>query len=71
MLERNDNGRLVFKRLDFEIMIADMLEAAKINNMDDLRWAVEQMHGCIEIVAQEHCEGEELGDWEDVFVPAY
>ena len=37
MFSRNEKGRLRFERLDYEIMVADMLEQTPPKDMKDLR----------------------------------
>ena len=71
MIRRNERGRLVFESLDFECMIDDMLSAAGIDNMSDLKWVIERMHGCLETTAYDYCESAELGEWEDAYIPSY
>ena len=72
MFTRNEKGKLVFKRLDFEIMIDDIYENTNPNNMSELKWMVECMVDAIQLCAQQHVENTDSFDdeWEDVFYPA-
>lgn len=72
MFTRNEKGKLVFKRLDFEIMVDDIIENIKPTNMDDLRWMVEKMIDSIQLCAYQYVENSDSFDdeWEDVFYPA-
>lgn len=71
MFKRNENDKLRFERLDFELMIADVLEETPPKDMKDLRWMVKCMIESVQLVAWEYTQ-DELGDeeWEDVFCPA-
>lgn len=72
MFERNEKGKLVFKKLDFEIMIGDIFEDISPDNMDDLSWMVEKMISSIQVCAYEYVQDSESieEEWEDVFYPA-
>ena len=72
MFERNEKGKLVFKRLDFEIMIGDIFEDISPDNIDDLNWMVEKMIDSIQLCAHEYVQDSESIEeyWEDVFYPA-
>ena len=72
MFERNEKGRLVFKRLDFEIFIEDIFKDISPENMDDLQWMTERMIESIQLCAYEHAQENENieEEWEDVFYPA-
>ena len=73
MFKRNENGKLVFKRLDFEIAIGDIFEDISPDNIDDLNWMVEKMIESIQLCANEYVQDIESieEEWEDVFYPAY
>ena len=73
MFERNEKGKLVFKRLDFEIAIGDIFEKISPDNIDDLNWMVEKMIESIQLCAHEYVQDSEYieEEWEDVFYPAY
>ena len=71
MFSRNENGRLRFERLDFEIMIADMLEQTLPKDMKDLRWMVKVLIESTQLVAWEYANDNfDDEEWEDVFYPA-
>ena len=72
MFERNEKGRLVFKRLDFEIMIGDIFEDISPDNMDDLKWMTEKMIDSIQLCAYDYAQWSEAieEEWEDVYYPA-
>lgn len=60
---------LVFEKLNFEIVISDMIESAKPKDMRELKWMVKNMVNSIQTCAFEYAsESEEIGEeWEDVF----
>ena len=71
MFSRNENGRLRFERLEFERMVADMLEQTPPKDTQDLRWMVKCMVESIQLVAWEYTNDEfEDEEWEDAFYPA-
>lgn len=71
MFSRNENGRLRFERLDFEIMIADMLEQTPPKDTKDLRWMVKVLIESTQLVAWEYAnDAFDDEEWEDVFYPA-
>lgn len=69
MFSRNENGRLKFNRLDFEIMIGDIIDDIEPKNIDDLNWMVECMVESIQLCAWEYAEeSNDIEDeWEDIF----
>jgi hypothetical protein len=69
MFNRNEEGRLVFQVLDFELMIADILENTPPKNRKDLDWMVKQMIDSIQLTAGEYWEDEfpDEEEWEDVY----
>ena len=71
MFYRDKKDKLVFKQLDFELMIADMLENTPPKNRSDLDWMVKQMVDGIQLVAWEYWEDEfpDEEEWEDVYYP--
>ena len=73
MFKRNENGGLSFMRLDFELMIADILENTPPKNRKDLDWMVKMMVDSVQLVAWEHWNDEfpDEDEWEDVYYPAY
>ena len=72
MFNRNEKEQLVFQTLDFEIMIADILENTPPKNRKDLDWMVKKMVDSIQLVAWEYWKDEfpEEDEWEDVYYPA-
>lgn len=69
MFYRNENGNLGFNKLDFKIMIADIIDSIEPKNMDDLEWMVRKMVDSVQLCAWEYVNyGEEIEDeWEDVY----
>jgi hypothetical protein len=71
VFKRNETGRLQFDRLEFECMIADLLDQTPPKDMKDLRWMVKVMCDSLQLVAWEYSNDEFDGEeWEDVFYPA-
>lgn len=72
MFNRNEKGQLVFQTLDFELMIADILENTPPKNRKDLDWMVKKMVDGVQLVAWEYWKDEfpEEDEWEDVYYPA-
>lgn len=71
MFYRDEKDKLVFKRLDFELMIADMLENTPPKNRSDLDWMVQKMVDGIQLAAWEYWKDEfpDEEEWEDVYYP--
>jgi hypothetical protein len=71
MFNRNEKGQLVFQTLDFELMIADILENTPPKNREDLDWMIKKMVDSIQLVAWEYWKEEfkEEDEWEDVYYP--
>lgn len=71
MFNRNEKGQLVFQTLDFELMIADILENTPPKNRKDLDWMVKKMVDSVQLVAWEYWKDEfpEEDEWEDVYYP--
>jgi hypothetical protein len=69
MFNRNEEGKLVFQNLDFEIMIADMLENTHPSKRQYLDWMVKQMVDSIQLVAWEYWKDEfpDEDEWEDLY----
>lgn len=69
MFYRNGNGKLCFNKLDFQIMIADIIDDISPNNMKDLEWMVKKMVDNIQLCAWEYvgeCNDIEE-EWEDIY----
>ena len=69
MFTRNENGRLIFNWLNFEIMIDDVFEAAAPPDIEELKWMVKNMVNSIQKCASEYVEESEMieDEWEDIF----
>ena len=69
MFTRSENGRLTFEKLNFEIMIGDIIEDISPDNIEDLEWMVTKMVDAIQLCAWEYVnESDDIEDeWEDVF----
>lgn len=72
MFKRNEKGNLVFDKLEFEILIADIIEDAEPKNMNDLKWMVAKMIDATQLVAWEYVQdSEDIEDeWEDIYYSA-
>lgn len=55
MVKRNENGKLKFSSLDFEILIGDLLIECK--NDDEINWLEYQLKTIVEGIAQEARDG--------------
>jgi len=71
MFYRDEKDKLGFKRLDFEVMIADILENTPPKNRSDLDWMVQKMVDGIQLAAWEYWQDEfpDEEEWEDVYYP--
>jgi hypothetical protein len=71
MFHRNEKGSLIFNRLDFEIMIADIIDDISPKKMDDLEWMVKKMVDAVQLCAWEYVNDcDEIEDeWEDIYCP--
>lgn len=69
MFTKNENDKLRFNRLDFEIMISDIIDDIEPKNIDDLNWMVRCMIESIQLCAWEYVEeSNDIEDeWEDIF----
>lgn len=69
MFTRSENGRLTFEKLNFEIMIGDIIEDVSPDSVEDLEWMVTKMVDAIQLCAWEYVnESDDIEDeWEDVF----
>lgn len=69
MFYRNEKGNLGFKKIDFEIFIADIIDEIEPKNMEDLEWMVKKMVDAVQLCAWEYvndCDDIE-DEWEDIF----
>lgn len=71
MFHRNEKGSLTFNRLDFEIMIGDIIDDISPKKMDDLEWMVKKMIDAVQLCAWEYVNDcDEIEDeWEDIYCP--
>ena len=69
MFYRNEKGNLGFNRLDFEIMIGDIINEVEPKNIDDLIWMVQNMVGAVLLFAWEYVNDSDdiEEEWEDIF----
>ena len=69
MFTRSKNGRLTFEKLNFEIMIGDIIEDISPDSIEDLEWMVTKMVDAIQLCAWEYVnDSDDIEDeWEDVF----
>ena len=69
MFYRNEDGKILFKKLDFEIMIDDIIGAVEPENIEDLEWMVKKMVDAIQLCAWEYVDdADDIEDeWEDIF----
>lgn len=69
MFTRSENGRLTFEKLNFEIMIGDIIEDISPDSIEDLEWMVTKMVDAIQLCAWEYVnDSDDIEDeWEDVF----
>lgn len=69
MFYRNENGKLCFRKLDFEIMIADIIDEVEPSNMDDLNWMIKKMIDSVQLCAWEYVnDSADIKDeWEDIY----
>ena len=69
MFYRNEDDKILFKKLDFEIMIDDIIGAVEPENIEDLEWMVKKMVDAIQLCAWEYVDdADDIEDeWEDIF----
>jgi hypothetical protein len=67
----NENGRLTFDRLDFEMFVADVIEHVEPKNIKDLKWMAKMMIESIQLCASDYVyDSDDIEDeWEDVYYP--
>lgn len=54
MVVRNDNDKLVFQSLDFEIMLGDMFMECR--NVREIQWLADQLQGAVEVICEERID---------------
>lgn len=69
MFNRNEDGGMSFKRLDFEIMVSEILEDTPPKNRKELEWMIKRMVDGIQLVAWEYWNEEfpDEDEWEDLY----
>ena len=69
MFYRNEKGNLGFNRLDFEIMIEDIINEVEPKNINDLIWMVQKMVEAVQLCAWEYVNDSDdiEEEWEDIF----
>ena len=69
VFERVKDGNLVFKVLDFEVMIHNLIETTPPKSKADLEFMITQMVDSIQLVAFEHYEDnfDNQDEWEDIY----
>ena len=69
MFYRNEKGALTFNRLDFEILIGDIIDDVSPENIKDLEWMVKKMVDAVQLCAWEYVQySDNIEDeWEDIF----
>lgn len=67
---RNEKGNLGFNKLEFEIMIADIIDEVGPKDMDDLEWMVKMMVDRIQFCAWEYVNNSDdiEDEWEDIYL---
>ena len=66
---RNEKGNLGFNKLEFEIMIADIIDEIEPKDMEDLEWMVKMMVDRIQLCAWEYVnDSDDIEDeWDDIY----
>lgn len=69
MFYRNEKGALTFNRLDFEILIGDIIDDVSPENIKDLEWMVKKMVDAVQLCAWEYVQDSDNieDEWEDIF----
>lgn len=69
MFYRNEKGTLTFNRLDFEIMIGDIIDDSSPENIKDLEWMVKKMVDAVQLCAWEYVQDSDIieDEWEDIY----
>lgn len=64
-----EDGRLVFKALDFEAMLHDLIETAQPKSKAELEFMITQMVDSIQLVAFENYKDTfgNQDEWEDIY----
>lgn len=69
MFYRNEKGALTFNRLDFEILIGDIIDDVSPENIKDLEWMVKKMVDAVQLCAWEYVQDSDNieDEWEYIF----
>lgn len=69
VFERDKDGRLVFKALNFEVMMHDLIETTSPESKKELEFMIIQMVDSIQTVAAEHYKDnfDNQDEWEDIY----
>jgi hypothetical protein len=64
-----EDGRLVFKALNFEVMMHDLIETMSPESKKELEFMIMQMVDSIQTVASEHYKDnfDNQDEWEDIY----
>ena len=67
--ERDESNRVVFKALDFEVMMHNLIETTPPKNKKELEFMVQSMVDSIQLVASEHFRDnfDNRNEWEDIY----
>lgn len=70
MFYRNERNALTFDRLEFEILIADIIDNISPKNIKDLNWMVKKMVDSIQLCAYEYDQNNDhfVDEWEDIYL---
>lgn len=69
VFERDKDGRLVFKALNFEVMMHDLIETTSPESKKELEFMITQMVDSIQTVAFDHYKDNfnNQDEWEDLY----
>lgn len=69
VFERDKDGRLVFKVLDFEVMMHNLIEDTPPKSKADLEFMIMQIVDTIQMVAFDHYKDnfDNQDEWEDIY----
>ena len=68
MFIRNENGKLRFSKLEFELMIADLIESVPPKDKKDLEWMTKCLVESVMMVAWDYANDNDIENWEDPFL---
>ena len=69
VFERGKDGKLIFKVIDFEVMMHNLIETTPPKSKEDLEFMITQMVDSIQSVALEHYKDnfDNQDEWEDIY----